>query len=435
MRAAAAVLLIVTFTVVFTNIQPYMKYEGFWVYIWDLGMAGLTAWRTWMFINVLLTMLMNAFTSLIVESIIPPIFWLFDPRLFIYLALAEAVVEVFMAAAYFYPIPLAYIIVAFPPGQWLLFWPSVRWMVLGYAATSCVWSIYFLLFQLLALGAVASGALFVSKIKVKYLFSSFTFTLSSFGLAALTGHVNIGTPLTSLFLTSNVFFQQLLFGGVSGALASFLTSPLFFSALACYLYLEVGLLLVYISEITSPASERGERVAKQLRIVEELAAASSMMELGESVPLSKEALDFLKGLVEMKIFSRPEAAKIEVLHDLRRLKAYLEEVFLKVPNSRSTLSAKDAAPKIKPLIRSSLTGMLLRVSGVIVLSFICFTALFVLRQIGAPLPVVESIEVAQPEIVLVLLLPIVFSFSMAATIIKTMSKSNRRKERGGRGAA
>ncbi|MEM3568735.1 MAG: hypothetical protein QXI20_04265, partial [Candidatus Jordarchaeales archaeon] len=100
MRAAAAVLLIVTFTVVFTNIQPYMKYEGFWVYIWDLGMAGLTAWRTWMFINVLLTMLMNAFTSLIVESIIPPIFWLFDPRLFIYLALAEAVVEVFMAAAY-----------------------------------------------------------------------------------------------------------------------------------------------------------------------------------------------------------------------------------------------------------------------------------------------------------------------------------------------
>lgn len=429
MRVAAAVLLLVTFTVVFTNIQPYMRYEGSLVYVWNLGIAGLAAWRTWMFINLFLTIIMNAFTSLIIESIISPIFWLLDPKLFVYLALAEAVVEAFMAAAHFYPIPLAYIIIAFPPEQWLLFWPFIRWMVLGYAATSCVWSIYFLLFQLLAVGAIVSGALFVLKIKVKYLFSSFTFTLSSFGLAALTGHVNIGTPLTSFFLTSNVLFRQLLFGGVSGALASFLTSPLFFSALACYLYLEVGLLLVYISEITSPASERGAKVAKQLRIVEELVAASNMMELGESVSISREASDFLKGLVKMKIFSRPEVAKIEVLHDLRRLKTYLEEVFLKVPNSRSTLSAKDAAPKIKPLIKSSLTGMLLRVSGVTVLSFICFTALFVLQQIGAPLPVVESIEVSQPEIVLVLLLPTVFSFSMAAKIIKTMGKSKRKEEK------
>jgi len=429
MRVTAAVLLAVVFTVVFTSIQPYMKYDNFWVYIWDPGLVGLTAWRTWMFINISLTMLINAFTSLVVESTLPPILWLLDPKLFAHLALAEAAVEAFIAAVHFYPIPLAYIIATFPPEQLLLFWPSIRWMTFSYAAASCVWSIYFLLFQILAVGAIVSGILFVLKINIKYLFSSFIFSLSSFGLAALTENVNVGTPLTSFFLTSNIIFQQLFFGGVTGALTSFLMSPLFFSALACYLYLEVGLLLVYISEITSPATERGEKVANQLKTIDELAAASNIMELGENVSLSKEASDFLKRLVEMKIFSKPEAVKIEVLHDLRRLKAYVEEVFLKIPNSRSTLSARDAAPRIRPLIKSSLTGMLLRVGGVIALSFICFTSLFVLQQIGAPLPVVESIEVSQPEVVLVLLLPIVFSFSMAATIIRTITRS-RRKERG-----
>lgn len=431
MRVTAAALLAAAFAAVIMNIQPYMKYENFWVYVWDPGLLGLTAWRTWLFINVLLTILMNSFTSLIVESTIPPFLWLLNPEFFIYLALTEAVVEAFMAAARFFPIPLAYIIAVFPPEQWLLFWPSIRWMVIGYAAISCVWSIYFLLFQVLAISAIITGILFVLRVKTKYLFSSFIFIQSSFGLAALTGHVSMGTPLTSIFLTSNVIFQQLLFGGVSGALARFLTSPLFFSALACYLYMEVGLLLVYISEIVSPASERGEKVARQLRTVEELAAASSKMELRERVPLSKEASGLLEKLAEMKIFSKPETARLEVLHDLRRLKAYVEEVFLRVPNAHSTLSAKDAAPKMASLVRSSLTGMLLRVCGVIALSFICFTALFVLRQVGAPLLVVESLEVAQPEIVLVLLLPIVFSFSMAATIIRTVTRGNRRKERGG----
>ncbi|MBS7287860.1 MAG: hypothetical protein KIH01_03720 [Candidatus Freyarchaeota archaeon] len=431
MRVTAVVLLAAAFATVFMNIQPYMKYENFWVYVWDPGLLGLTAWRIWLFINVILTILMSSFTSLIVESTIPPLLWLLNPEFFIYLALTEAVVETFTAAIRFFPIPLAYIIAAFPPEQWLLFWPSIRWIVLSYAATSCVWSIYFLLFQVLAISAIITGVLFLLRVKTKYLFSSFISIQSSFGLAALTGHVNMGTPLTSIFLTPNVIFQQLLFGGASGALARFLMSPLFFSALACYLYIEAGLLLVYISEIISQASERGEKVERQLRVVEELAAASSMIELRERVTLSKEASILLERLAEMKIFSKPEAARVEALHDMRILKAYVEDVFLRVPDARLTLSTKDAAPKVTSLIRSSLTGMLLRVCGVIALSFICFTALFVLRQVGAPLLVVESLEVAQPEIVLVLLLPIVFSFSMAATIIRTLTRGSKRREGSG----
>nr|HDO81439.1 hypothetical protein [Candidatus Bathyarchaeota archaeon] len=426
-RAVAATLFVTAFMVVFTSVQPYMQYEGLLVYIWDTGLLGITAWRVWLFTNVLVTVMMGELTAQLTKLAIPPVLWFIYPQAYSYFLLAQSMMETFMAANYFYPIPLAYILLGFPVEQWLIFWPYIRNAVLSYAAFSCIWSIYFLLFQVLAAIALITGVFFVIKVKTKFLFSSFAAIQAAFGLAALTGHVSMGTPLTSSFLTANVFFQQILFGGVQRALTSFLTSPLFLSALACYLYVEAGLLLIYMMELVSPITERGRRVERQLRIVDELVNASTMLELGERVSLSKEAKEFLEKMTEMKIFSKPEAAKMEALHDLRRLKAYVEQIYLEIPDSRETLSARAAMPEITPLIRSSLTGIALRVCGVIALSFICFTVLFVLRQIGAPLPIIESIEVVQPEIVLILLLPIVFSFSMAATVIRAITK--RGKER------
>ncbi|MEM1885325.1 MAG: hypothetical protein QXZ24_06935, partial [Candidatus Jordarchaeales archaeon] len=59
----SAVLFVAMFSAVYSNIQPYMKYENIWVYIWDPGLLGIVAWRARFFIVFVVTMLVNASTS------------------------------------------------------------------------------------------------------------------------------------------------------------------------------------------------------------------------------------------------------------------------------------------------------------------------------------------------------------------------------------
>ncbi|MEM2146514.1 MAG: hypothetical protein QW279_14225 [Candidatus Jordarchaeaceae archaeon] len=118
----------------------------------------------------------------------------------------------------------------------------------------------------------------------------------------------------------------------------------------------------------------------------------------------------------------------EALHDIRRLQAYIDKVYTEIPGAKDTLTAAAAAPSFSKVTRSAVIGTLLRVGGVIIFSFICFATLIVLNQVGAPLPVIESIEVSQPEVVLALLLPIAFSFPMAAYLIGFVKEYGKKRE-------
>ncbi|MGQ9720185.1 MAG: hypothetical protein ACUVXA_02555 [Candidatus Jordarchaeum sp.] len=258
---------------------------------------------------------------------------------------------------------------------------------------------------------------------MKYLVSSFICMQTMLGLAALTQIINIGLPVNTPFFSSSFFFIEILYGGVAGATVAFLTSPLFFVALICYLYLEIGFQVIYMDEVTSPALERRKMIEQQLKVVEEIALAPEELatEGGKEVSktrlsISEEAVKFLRNIIEMKVFKKKRVEK-EAISDIRRLQAYVDKVYTEIPGSRETLTAVAAAPSFNKVTRSAIIGTLLRVGGLIIFSFICFAALIALRQFGVPLSVVESIEVSQPEIVLVLLLPIAFSFPMAAFII------------------
>jgi hypothetical protein len=246
--------------------------------------------------------------------------------------------------------------------------------------------------------------------------------------------INIGLPSNTLFFSSSSFYIALLYGGVAGAAVAFLTSPLFFAALICYLYVEIGFQVIYMDEVTSPALERRKMIERQLKVVDEIASAPEEEVIAEEIKetsktkpaLSEEAIKFLRNLIEMKIFRKKKVEK-EALHDIRRLQAYVDKVYTEIPGSRETLTAVAAAPDFGKVARSALIGTLLRVGGVILFSFICFSAIVVLNQIGVPFSVIESVEFTQPEIVLVILLPIVFSFPMAAYIIGFV-KERRKKE-------
>lgn len=344
----------------------------------------------------------------------------------------EYYADLFTSRMWFNPFPLILFLNSFQ--MECLIWPNIWMMVLSDLALTTLWSFYYFLFPLLLLLSIITGVVFILKIKMKYLISSFVCMQTMLALAALTGMINIGLPINTLFFSSTSFFIGLLYGGVTGAIGAFLTSPLFFAALICYLYVEIGFQLIYMDEVTSPALERRKMIEQQLKVVEELALAPEEAVTEESKEkvetkqkLSQEAIKFLRNIIEMKIFKKKKVQK-EALHDIRRLQAYIDKVYTEIPGAKDTLTAAAAAPSFSKVTRSAVIGTLLRVGGVIIFSFICFAALIVLNQVGAPLPVIESIEISQPEVVLTLLLPIALSFPMVAYIIGFVKEYGKKRE-------
>ncbi|WXG40281.1 MAG: hypothetical protein WED07_05590 [Candidatus Freyarchaeum deiterrae] len=399
---------------------------------WSLSNFSVFLGDFWRLLQFIFTMMIRGLDTLAAQFFMPP---LAQPYLALYnnILILEYYGDLFTSKIWLYPFPLILFLNSFQMEY--LIWPSLWTLVLSDLALNALWSFYYFLFPLLLIVAIITGVVFFWRVKMRYLVSSFICIQSMLALAALTQMINIGLPGSTLFFTSTSFFIEVLYGGVAGAAISFLTSPLFFAALVCYLYVEVGFQVIYMNEVTSPAIERRKMIEKQLKVVEEIASAPEEEVIADETKgatktrttLSEEAIKFLRNLIEMKIFRKKKVEK-EALHDIRRLQTYMDKIYTEIPESRETLTAAAAAPSFGSVTRSALIGTLLRVGGVILFSFICFATLIALNQVGVPLSVIESVEVSQPEIVLVLLLPIAFSFPMAAYILGLVKEYGKKKQ-------
>ncbi|GEM_PF-3927661 len=402
--------------------------------VWSPNNFGIFVGDLWRLIDFIFTIMVRELDKAAGQIFLPPLAQL-SSNFYENILVLEFFAELFTSKIWFYPYPLSLLLSSVQMEY--LIWPNLWTIVLGDLAITTLWSLYYFLFPLLLLVALITGVVFIWKIKMKYLVSSFICLQSTLALAALTQMVNIGLASNTLFFSSTSFFIQILYGGVTGAAISFLTSPLFFSALVSYLYVEIGFQVIYMDEVTSPALERRKMIEEQLKVVEEIALAPEELATdggkeASKIPstLSEEAIKFLRSIIEMKIFRKKKVEK-EAVHDIRRLQAYVEKIYTEIPGARETLTAVAASPGFGKVARSAIVGTLLRVGGVILFSFMCFMVLLALKQFGVPLSIIESIEVSQPEAVLVLLLPIAFSFPMAAFIIgfvKEYGKKQTRKE-------
>jgi hypothetical protein len=402
------------------------------VEVWSPNNFGIFVGDLWRLIDFIFTIMVRELDKAAGQIFLPPLAQLssnFYENIFV----LEFFAELFTSKIWFYPYPLSLLLSSVQMEY--LIWPNLWTIVLGDLAITTLWSLYYFLFPLLLLVALITGVVFIWKMKMKYLVSSFICLQSTLALAALTQMVNIGSASNTLFFSSTSFFIQILYGGVTGAAIAFLTSPLFFSALVSYLYVEIGFQVIYMDEVTSPALERRKMIEEQLKVVEEIALAPEELATdggkeASKIPstLSEEAIKFLRSIIEMKIFRKKKVEK-EALHDIRRLQAYVEKIYTETPGARETLTAVAASPGFGKVARSAIVGTLLRVGGVILFSFMCFMVLLALKQFGAPLSIIESIEVSQPEAVLVLLLPIAFSFPMAAFIIGFVKEYGKRQTR------
>jgi hypothetical protein len=135
------------------------------------------------------------------------------------------------------------------------------------------------------------------------------------------------------------------------------------------------------------------------------------------------AFSFLREAMERKVMGSQSALEnLDAVSDVRRLQIYVDDLLHSDPNARDELTAKAAAPSSSYVIGSTITGSAIRFLTVVAVSFILMSPNVIRMLLNLPMGIENSVEMLQPEIVVLFLVPIVGLFPFTAAIISWMSK-------------
>ncbi|MFW9841400.1 MAG: hypothetical protein ACFFES_10940 [Candidatus Thorarchaeota archaeon] len=210
----------------------------------------------------------------------------------------------------------------------------------------------------------------------------------------------------------------------------FIFRPAQLLALVSFAYLEVSYQMIYSYSVGKPVEDREETLKKQLLALRQATRKQDAIERGEKVSITgmsrttgATAFSFLREAIERKVVGTQDALEsLDAVSDVRRLQIYVDELLQSDPRARDELTAKAAAPSSSYVIASTITGSIIRFLTVIVLSFILMSPSVVSTLLNLPFGIQDSVELFQPEIVLLFLVPIVLLFPFAAMVISWFSK-------------
>ncbi len=207
---------------------------------------------------------------------------------------------------------------------------------------------------------------------------------------------------------------------------TFLVSQTFLLGLVAYLYLESLYMTDYVKQIRDPQLNRKQWLENQIKIIQREASKAREMvtdettirgtQLGRS--MSSDAFSFIRENLEKRLFKRIEKDDTLVIHDVRRLEAYLRELDRKNPHALETLKAERAVATTTEIMKPVTSGVLLRLVIISIMAFIVLQPTLILQIINMPLPVYESLEATTPEMSLFILLPLTLLFPVITQIIK-----------------
>ncbi|MHA1689433.1 MAG: hypothetical protein ACTSUN_08885 [Promethearchaeota archaeon] len=219
---------------------------------------------------------------------------------------------------------------------------------------------------------------------------------------------------------------------------AFLITPTAIFAIACYLNLEWAFQINYIDNVTNPVLERSERLETQLEIIEKESkfittdvdkikeeARKKKEELGlEGVRASKifakttQKISYIKEMIEKKRIEQEEKKLISAASKTRRLGRYVERLFREDAEAKDTLTAQSSAPKAKSLVLSTIFIFFYRMILLILISFIIIhPRWFFINVFNLPEAITRSVAMYSPEVILILLLPIILLFPVISKII------------------
>ncbi|MHA2430710.1 MAG: hypothetical protein ACXACC_06710 [Promethearchaeota archaeon] len=226
----------------------------------------------------------------------------------------------------------------------------------------------------------------------------------------------------------------------------FLASPVILLAIISYLYIELAFQINYTETVTRPSLERSDRLEIQLEILkseshyitanvekikEEAKSRMKELEIGEKTTISKffaktsEKFSYIKEMIEKRKLEEEEKKLVTAASKTRRLGRYVERLYREDIEAQDTLTARSSAPRAQSLALSTFLNILIRLVVLIIISFIIIHPKWFLEDVfNLPPAITESVVMFSPEIILLLLLPIMLIFPIVSKIVSFIKHRN-----------
>lgn len=211
----------------------------------------------------------------------------------------------------------------------------------------------------------------------------------------------------------------------SDSITDLLSSPLFQAGLLTYLYLEISFSAAYSYRIIDPLVGRRRRITSHIKHVREYVpkreeAAPDITRMPTSsrgVKFSMEAITYLREALERRIFKQRE----EEYSVNQRLRTYFETLVTQNPDAEQTLTAESVSPKASRIAAAIAPNLIVRMVVVVIVAWVLLNPSRLLKQfILIPQnaqPLLQSLELSQPEILLAILAPVVIGFFILAVLL------------------
>ena len=201
-------------------------------------------------------------------------------------------------------------------------------------------------------------------------------------------------------------------------------------AIVSFAYLEVSYQMIYSHSVGKPVEDREETLKKQLLALRQATRKQDAIERGDKVSssgigrsTSATAFSFLREAIERKVVGNQDALEnLDAVSDVRRLQIYVDDLLQTDSKARDELTAKAAAPSSGYIIGSTITGSVIRFLSVIAIAFIMMSPAVVTAFLALPIGIYSSMEILQPEMMLLLFLPVILLFPFVAMVITWFSK-------------
>ena len=226
----------------------------------------------------------------------------------------------------------------------------------------------------------------------------------------------------------------------------FFASPVILLAITSYIYLEMAFQINYTFTVTKPSLERSYRLEAQLsvlqsesyyitanvdKIKEEAKKRKQELKIDEKATIGKffaktgETFSYVKEMIERRKLEDEEKKLITAASKTRRLGRYIHRLFQEDNEARDTLTARSSAPKPKSLIVSTVINFVFRVGLLIIISFIIIHPRWFMENVfNLPPAITESVAMFSPEVIIILLVPLILIFPVISKIISSIKHRN-----------
>lgn len=204
----------------------------------------------------------------------------------------------------------------------------------------------------------------------------------------------------------------------SESIVGFATNPFMLNILVIYLSFDLAVQASYVQSVFSFKAKKRE-ISDQ-RKEKTPTGKEAKVTLSTSIVrrfLTSDVVQYLREIVEKRV-SR-EGSKTSVGVDSARLQVFLENLYQMDPEAKTSLEAKVTLPSEAKTLLSILLSTLYRILAIILLSYIVIHPQFLFSFLGAPPTIIGSLELSQPEAILLVLLPLLFTITLIGLLIPT----------------